>query len=83
MSPSYISDLFTFQSLEFYNLRSIDNNDMIIPKHKTELFKKSFQYSGPHIWNKLPISLQTACSLSSFKHNLHTCTYIVTNRMWH
>ena len=81
MSPSYISDLFTFQSSEFYNLRSIDNDDMIIPKHKTELFKKSFQYSGPHIWNTLPISLQTAYSLSSFKHNLHT--YIVTNRIWH
>ena len=41
MSPSYISDLFDFQSSELYSLRSVDNNDRIIPKHKTELFKKS------------------------------------------
>ena len=40
---------------------------------------ESFQCSGPHLWNKLPVSLRTACSLSSFKHNFHT--YIVTNLM--
>ena len=54
MAPSYISDLIHFQSSEFYNLRSIGNNDMMIPRHNTELFKRSFQYSGPQLWNNLP-----------------------------
>ena len=34
MAPSYILDFIHFQSSEFYNLRSIGNNDMIIPIHK-------------------------------------------------
>ena len=54
MAPSYISDLIHFQSSEFYNLRSIGNNDMMILRHDIELFKRSFQYSGPQLWNNLP-----------------------------
>ena len=42
MTQSYIWDLIHFQSSEFYNLRSIGNNDMMIYRHNTEL-----QYSGP------------------------------------
>ena len=68
-----------FQYSEYYSLRSVDNNNMAIPKHNTELFKKSFQYSGTQIWNALPITLRTACSLPAFKQNLHK--HIVSNRV--
>ena len=80
MAPPYISDLIHFQSSEFYNLRSIGNNDMMIPRHNTELFKRSFQYSGPQLWNNLPHNLRTATSLPSFKHNLYS--FIVSKRCY-
>ena len=32
---------------------TIGNNDMVIPRHNTELFKRSFQYSGPQLWNNI------------------------------
>ena len=79
MSPTYISSLFNFQNSEYYSLRSIENNNMAIPKHNTELFKNSFQYSGTKIWNALPITLRTACSLPAFKHNLYR--HIISNRL--
>ena len=59
MSPTYISYLFNFQNSEYYSLRSVENDNMAIPKHNTELFKNSFQYSGTKIWNGLPITLRT------------------------
>ena len=35
LSPSYISNFFNFQYSEYYSLRSVDNNNMAIPKHNT------------------------------------------------
>ena len=79
MSPTYISSLFNFQNSEYYSLRSVENNNMAIPKHNTELFKNSFKYSGTKVWNALPITLRTACSLPAFKHNLYR--HIISNRL--
>ena len=79
MSPTYISNLFNFQNSENYSLRSVENNNMAIPKHNTELFKNCFQYSGTKIWNALPITLRTACSLPASKHNLYR--NIISNRL--
>jgi hypothetical protein len=38
-----------------------------IPKAKTELFKKTFTYSGSTLWNELPFSIQQASSHNAFK----------------
>ena len=38
-----------------------------IPKANIEAFKKSFSYSGPLLWNRLPNELKDIDSLSSFK----------------
>ena len=67
--PLVSAKLFNFQSSDFYSLHSVQNNDMIIPKHNIESFKRSSQYSGAIIWNHLPTALQTACSLPAFKHH--------------
>ena len=38
-----------------------------IPKTKTELFKKTFTYSGPKLCNELPFSIWQASSHNVFK----------------
>jgi hypothetical protein len=39
----------------------------MVPKAKTELFKKTFTYSGPKLWNELPFSIRQASSHNAFK----------------
>ena len=41
-----------------------------IPKAKTELFKKTFTYSGPKLRNELPFSIQQASSHNAFKEEV-------------
>ena len=38
-----------------------------ISKAKTELFKKTFTYSGPKLWNELLFSIRPASSHNAFK----------------
>ena len=78
MCPQYMSDMFIFANSNTYSLRSIDNQDMVIPKHNKGLFKSSLHYSGVQLWNSLPINIRTATSLSTFKCALHNS--IVSNR---
>jgi hypothetical protein len=42
-----------------YSLRNVVSEKLQIPKAKTELFKKTFTYSGPKLW-KLPFSIWQA-----------------------
>jgi hypothetical protein len=47
---------------------SLDISEKLqIPKAKTELFKKTFTYSGPKLWNGLPFSIRKASSHNAFK----------------
>jgi hypothetical protein len=39
---------------------------LILCKAKTELFKKTFTYSGPNLWNVLPFSIWQASSHNVF-----------------
>ena len=70
LCPSYMSDLFSYQNTDVYNLRSSSNLDLHLPRPIHENFKRSFQYSGVQIWNKLPSSLRCSNSLTSFKSSL-------------
>ena len=77
-SPSYLQDLFICQTSNAYTLRSESNFDLRLPKHRTNLFKNSLQYSGVHIWNSLPLNIRCAPSLPVFKRNVEK--YIFINR---
>ena len=46
MCPDYLSEMFSFKSVLSYGLRSSSQEKINIPKHKNELFKRTFQYSG-------------------------------------
>ena len=78
LSPQYLVDLFSFQSSNFYSLRSVSNGNLCIPSHKTNLFKNSFQYSGVHLWNSLPLNIRMSPSVSSFKY--HIKNFIISKR---
>jgi hypothetical protein len=45
-----------------YSLRNVASEKLQIPKAKTDLFKKTFTYSEPKVWNELPFSLRQASS---------------------
>jgi hypothetical protein len=49
------------------SLRNVVSEKLQIPKAKTELFKKTFTYSGPKLWNELPFSIRQSSSHNAFK----------------
>ena len=70
-TPSYLIDKFSYISdRNPYSLRDAANGDLVVPKPKTELYKKSFAYSGSVIWNKLPNLIRNSSSVKSFKDNM-------------
>lgn len=70
LAPSYLSNLFLHTcDTHSLNLRSVATDLLHIPKPNTELYRKSFAYSGSKIWNSLPENARTSTSLDDFKHS--------------
>ena len=67
MCPQYLNDMLQYQTNNVYNMRSTEQRKLPIPKVKYEIFRKSFSYSGPQLWNLLPSRIQHAKSLAEFK----------------
>ena len=59
LAPSYLINLFTFQSSNNYQFRLISNGNLCIPRHAAESFKHSLQYSWVTLWNCLPVTVRT------------------------
>ena len=70
LAPNYLQCLFSHTTNNNYQLRSIADHDLAIPRHNTEFFKRSLQYSGVSMWNELPISIRNSSSLHTFKASL-------------
>ena len=51
------------------NTRLANTDDLYIPEPKCELFRHSFRYYGPSLWNTLPQALRESPSIDSFKYN--------------
>ena len=70
-APSYLTNKFHYVSdRNPYPLRNAVQGNLILPKPKTELFKKSSMYSGPVLWNNLPIPLRNITNVNSFKYKI-------------
>ena len=70
-APSYLVEKINYVSQSNpYQLRNTVNGDLCVPKSKTELFKKSFCFSGPSTWNNLPVSVRNSKSIGVFKNKL-------------
>jgi hypothetical protein len=69
--PSYLRT-----QLQYYTpsrtLRSTNQCLLQIPRVSTETGKRSFSYTAPSIWNKLPTEIKHAASYQTFKRRLKT-----------
>ena len=67
-APEYLANSFTFNSdIHQRQLRSSSMPQLYTPRPRTELFRKSFKYSGANIWNSLPIHIRNSDSVTNFK----------------
>jgi hypothetical protein len=73
MSPQYIIDLIQIKDLKTYNLRSSKSTVLEIPRISAKSFGgRSFNYSGPKLWNDLPVSIRNITNIDMFKKALKT-----------
>lgn len=70
--PNYMSDL--LNPVNVINTRatrnSEDDHTLYIPKPRVNLFRQSFQYTGPSLYNSLPNNIKHTDSLPMFKSNV-------------
>ena len=57
MVPYYLQENFKVTLNQNYNLRS-ENNQLFIPKPKTNFYKHTFLFSGSQIWNNLSFEVR-------------------------
>ena len=57
-----------------YNLTNHETN-LVVPKPKTEILRKSIKYAGVSVSNSLPYEIQTSTSLNVFKRKLKWYIY--------
>ncbi len=54
-APDYIKDaIFSVSNVHNAIYRSFCSGDLYVPRPNLEIFKKSFFYNGPLVWNSLP-----------------------------
>ena len=77
-SPGYLASLL-HHYMPTRNLRS--SNSLLLYPHpaKTNFGLHAFNSAAPNIWNKLPIDVKSACSISSFKAHLKTHYFQLTS----
>jgi exonuclease III len=66
--PDHIANiiLFTYEMCN-RNLRTFNNMDLYKPMPHCNLFKKSLQFKGPNVWNRLPLHVKESLSVETFK----------------
>ena len=69
LAPTYLCDL-----VKFYHptreLRSINSNNLEIPRLNTKFARRSFKFLAPTMWNNLPVSIKTCKTIQKFKNKL-------------
>ena len=68
-APSYISEKLKIKSSR-YETRETTNKNFIIPKPNLEIFRHSFSYIAPKMFNSLPQEVKTSLTIESFKKNI-------------
>ena len=74
LAPSYLRDLLQLKSYSEFNLRSRDN-PYLLRTSTPKLVSggdRAFSIAAPVEWNKLPIAIQSAESIDTFKRQLKT-----------
>ena len=72
LAPSYLSDLLTYRS-SCYSLRSVSNRLLVEPRARLSTYGfRSFSFSAPRLWNRLPLEIRLSTTVASFKNRLKT-----------
>ena len=70
LAPNYLQELFHMRDVNLNNtasnLRSVAQNNCIVPQAKCNLFKGSLTFSGIIVWNSIPLSIKMSPSLDIF-----------------
>ena len=75
MAPSYLKELIVPYH-PTRALRSQNSGLLVVPKvSKSRVGARAFSYQAPLLWNHLPVSVQEADTLSTFKSRLKTFLY--------
>ncbi|CAC5426205.1 unnamed protein product [Mytilus coruscus] len=68
--PEYLSNKISYvTNKNGMQLGSNTTQLLNIPKTRTNTFRRSFSYSGPTLWNKLPEALRHMSNINTFKTN--------------
>ena len=67
LAPNYLNDFRGIREVHTRNTRAADRDELYIPKHRTQFFRKSFLYNGVKTWNDLSIDIKPCSTLQSFK----------------
>ena len=51
-------------------LRSVSGENFVIPRPNLSIFKESLSYSGPVIWNSIPLEIKNFSSLNCLAENV-------------
>ena len=57
------------RKLTGYSLRNSDNK-LALPNPRTDFLKRSFSYSGAHLWNSLPSDVRAIRSYTNFRNRI-------------
>ncbi|XP_053400822.1 uncharacterized protein LOC128557467 [Mercenaria mercenaria] len=63
--PDYLKNKFKYVNNN--KLRSSQQQLLYIPKPNLEFFRKSLNYSGPKLWNDIPLHVRSSASSTEFK----------------
>ena len=70
LAPQYLCNLLSkSNSIHTYSTRLSSSGGLNVPHPRLTLYKQSFEYSAPVLWNSLPQNLQRCTSLPTFKLN--------------
>jgi hypothetical protein len=65
LAPSYLCELLLLPTSRY------GSDKYILPLPRIDIFKNSFSFSGPSVWNSLPSFVSQCTTISSFKKQLH------------
>lgn len=69
----YLSELRHVKQPSRYNLRSDQQQHLVIPKTRCKPFgDRAFAVAGPKLWNNLPLSIRQSGTTNDFESNLKT-----------
>ena len=70
LAPNYLQEFFHVRDVNFNNtasnLKSVAQNNYIVPQAKCNLLKGSLTFSGIIVWNRIPLSIKMSPSLDIF-----------------